>query len=75
MPDKKYDKEYLDRYAILWGNPLGKDCALTIANMIEGYTPADIRLHAGEMTAQEMRTVKTIQKWWVAEIRQFANKL
>ncbi|HYT44907.1 MAG TPA: hypothetical protein VEP90_21450 [Methylomirabilota bacterium] len=40
-----------------------------IADKIESYTSADIRLHAGEMTAQEMRTVKAIQKWWVAEIR------
>src|SRR5437667_9760718 len=44
-----------------------------IADKIESYTTADILLHAGELTAQEMRTVKAIQKWWVAEIRQFAK--
>lgn len=40
-----------------------------LAQMIEGITPSDIRLAAGEMTAQEMRTVRAIQKWLAVKIR------
>ena len=33
----------------------------------------EIRLHAGEMTAQEMRSVKAVLKWKAAQIRGMAN--
>lgn len=38
--------------------------------MIEGYSAGQIRLAAGEMTAQEMRTVKAMQQYWAGAIRQ-----
>lgn len=40
-----------------------------IAKMIEDYTPGQMRLACGEMTAQEMRTVQAVQRWWAAAIR------
>lgn len=39
------------------------------AKLIEGYSAGQILLAAGEMTAQEMRTVKAVQRWWAAAIR------
>ena len=33
------------------------------ASLIESFPGSDIRLAAGEMTAQEMRTVKAVQRW------------
>jgi hypothetical protein len=32
-----------------------------------------IRLHAGEMSAQEMRTVQAVLRWKIAEINQMAQ--
>jgi hypothetical protein len=46
----------------------------TIAKMIEGFTPGQIRMAAGEMSAQEMRTVQAVQRWWVSAIRHKAAK-
>jgi len=37
-------------------------------------SPATIRLHAGEMTAQEMRTVQAVLRWKAAELRDRAQK-
>jgi hypothetical protein len=42
------------------------------AGMLE-MSDATIRLHCGEMTAQEMRTVKAVLKWKAAEMRDEAN--
>jgi hypothetical protein len=39
------------------------------AKMIEGFSADQIKMAAGEMTAQEMRTVKAVQRWWVSAIR------
>lgn len=39
------------------------------AKLVESFTADDIRMAAGEMTAQEMRSVKAVQRWWAAVIR------
>jgi hypothetical protein len=46
-----------------------KEIGREIADMIESYNEEQIKLSAGEMTAQEMRTVKAVQSWWVSAIR------
>ena len=46
-----------------------REAAEEIAKMIEGFVPGQIRMAAGEMTAQEMRTVQAVQRWWVSAIR------
>jgi hypothetical protein len=58
---------------ILYGFEAGRaDAFLEAAKMLE-MSQAAIRLHAGEMTAQEMRTVKAVLKWKAGEIRGKAN--
>jgi hypothetical protein len=46
-----------------------------LAKMIDGYNAGQIRLACGEMTAQEMRTVQAVQRWWVAAMRHKAEQL
>jgi hypothetical protein len=41
-----------------------------IAQMIEGYSAGQILMAAGEMTAQEMRSVRAVQRWWASAVRQ-----
>lgn len=40
-----------------------------IADMIAGYSAGQIRMAAGEMSAQEMRTVQAVQRWFAVAIR------
>jgi hypothetical protein len=40
-----------------------------LAAMIEGFSAEQIKMAAGEMTAQEMRSVKAVQRWWVSAMR------
>ena len=44
------------------------------AKWIENYSPGQIRMACGEMTAQEMRTVQAVQRWWVAALRHVATE-
>lgn len=46
-----------------------------LAKMIEGFSPGQIRMAAGEMTSQEMRTVRAVQRWWVSAMRHKAEQL
>ena len=39
------------------------------ASLVESFSAGQIRLAAGEMSAQEMRVVKAVQAWWAAAIR------
>jgi len=36
-------------------------------------SPSTIRLHAGEMPAQEMRTIRAVLRWKAAEFREIAD--
>ena len=45
-----------------------KEMAEEAAKMLE-LSPSTIRLHAGEMTAQEMRTVQAVLAWRAQAIR------
>lgn len=49
------------------------DAFLEAAKMLE-MSQATIRLHAGEMSAQEMRTVQAVLKWKAAEMRGKAHE-
>lgn len=37
--------------------------------------PAEIRLHAGEMTAQEMRTVLAVLGWMRSDVKLWAERV
>ena len=39
------------------------------ASLIESFSAGQIRLAAGEMSAQEMQAVKAVQRWWASAIR------
>lgn len=39
------------------------------AAWIEGYSAGQIRMACGEMSAQEMRTVQAVQRWWASALR------
>ena len=43
------------------------------ASLIESFSAGQIRLAAGEMSAEEMRVVKAVQRWWAAAIRHKAG--
>ena len=43
------------------------------ASLIESFTAGQIRLAAGEMSADEMRAVKAVQRWWAAAVRHKAD--
>jgi len=59
---------------ILHGFEAGRAAAfLEAADMLK-MSQATIRLHAGEMTAQEMRTVQAVLKWKAWEMREKANE-
>lgn len=49
------------------------DACEAMAQMIEGYSAGQILMAAGEMSAQEMRTVKAVQRWWASAIRHRSN--
>ncbi len=44
------------------------------AAWIEGYSQGQIRMACGEMTAQEMRTVLAVQRWWIAALRHIGTQ-
>lgn len=44
------------------------------ASWIAGYSAGQIRMAAGEMTVQEMRTVQAVQRWWVSALRHIATQ-
>ena len=50
-------------------NAIRKSALEEAASLIESFSAGQIRLAAGEMSAQEMRAAKAVQRWWVAAIR------
>lgn len=54
----------MDKRATIWN-----DAVEAGASLVESWTASDIRLAGGEMTAQEMRTVKAMQRWFAVQIR------
>lgn len=44
------------------------------AKRLEEFSGSQILLACGELSAQEMRTAKAVQRWWAAEIRALAQQ-
>jgi len=52
-----------------------RETLLEIATHLAGLTASDIRLHAGEMTAGEMRAVKAVLGWQSRELIRRAEEV
>lgn len=48
---------------------------LEVARHLASLSASTIRLHAGEMTASEMRAVRAVLQWQASELRQRATSL
>lgn len=66
MPKDMYDQSSLNRRVAYAAAAECEACA----RLIEGMSVAEILLAAGEMTAQERRTVKAVQRLFAHKIRE-----